>query len=73
MNVHYRYKRQRNTVLQYLIDLNDNMHWNRCKEKNDVKGRSKVWIPDVTSTSTGKISSSWEGAGWLALIRINAV
>lgn len=57
-------------MLQHLIDLNIN--WKRSKEK-------KLWeevtsfLPDETSTSTGKISSSWEGAGWLALIRINAV
>lgn len=30
-------------------------------------------LPAVTSTSTGKISSSWLGAGWLALMRIKAV
>ena len=61
----------RNTVIHVveMIDLNNNVSWNRNKEKTVVT----CFSPDETSTSTGKISSSWEGAGWLALIRINAV
>lgn len=50
------------------------MHWSRSKEKKKkYREEETCFIPDDTSTSTGKISSSWEGAGWLALIRINAV
>ena len=44
------------------------------KRKRKKTSDNKIsFSPDVTSTSTGKISSSCNGAGRLALIRINAV
>ena len=63
------------TPLQAGFDNLHNLHnesFNKTK-KTFVFLLYSSLLPAVTSTSTGKISSSWLGAGWLALMRIKAV